>query len=100
MLKDLLLLGGNVHKNPGPLSFCHWNLGGLPTDNFLKKTLLQAFLCINDFDILILGESHLTSKIDESDLSIDGYSFQRCDNPDDNPRGGIIIYYKSFLSLS
>ena len=37
MLKGLLLLGGNVHKNPGPLSFCYWNLGGLPTDNFKKK---------------------------------------------------------------
>ena len=44
MLAYLVLLGGNVHKNPGPLSICHWNLGGLPTDNFLKKFLLQAFL--------------------------------------------------------
>ena len=36
MLFFLIVLGGNVHKNPGPLSFCHWNLGGLPTDNFKK----------------------------------------------------------------
>ena len=97
MIMLLLLLGGNVHRNADPLSFCYWNLGGLPTDNFLKKSLLQAFLCVNDFDIVILGESHLTSKTDENELSIDGYSFQRCDNPGDVSRGGIIIYHKSSL---
>ena len=72
-------------------------MGGLPTDNFSKKTLLEAFLCVHDFDIVILGESYLTSKIDENELSIDGYSFQRCDNPDDVSRGGIMIYHKSSL---
>ena len=97
LFKLLLLLDGNVHKNPGPLSICHWNLGGFPTDNFLKKTLLHAFLCVNNFDIIVLGESHLTSKINDNDLEIDGYSFERCDHPDDVPRGGIIIYYKSSL---
>ena len=97
MLAFLILLGGNVHKNPGPLSFCHWNLGGLPTENFLKKFLLQAFLSVNDFDIVVLGETHLTSKITNNDLEIDGYSFERCDHPGDSPRGGIGVYYKSTL---
>ena len=36
-LMFLILLGANVHRNPGPFSFCYWNLGDLPTDNFLKK---------------------------------------------------------------
>ena len=97
MLFFLIVLGGNVHKNPGPLSFCHWNLGGLPTDNFLKKILFQAFLCFNDFDIVILGETHLCSKINENELNIEGYSFKHCDHPNDTSRGGIGIYYKSFL---
>ena len=70
MLFFLIVLGGNVHKNPGPLSFCHRNLGRLPTDNFLKKILLQAFLCVNDFDIVILRETHLCSKINENELNI------------------------------
>ena len=97
MLAFLVLLGGNVHKNPGPLSFCHWNLGGLATDNFLMKFLLQAFLCVNDFDIVILGETHLTSKITNDDLNIEGYSFERIDYPNDDPRGGVGIYYKTSL---
>ena len=89
ILISLILLGGNVHKNPGPLKFCYWNLGGLPTDNVLKKTLLEAFLCANDFDIGILGESHLTSNVDETDIKIDGYSFKRSDNPNDDASGGL-----------
>ena len=99
ILVFLILLGGNVHRNPGPLSFCHWNLGGLPTDNFSKKFLLEAFLCVNGFDIVILGETHLTSKVTDDELNIEGYSFKRCDHPNDNPRGGIGIYYKSSLPL-
>ena len=72
-------------------------MSGLPTDNFLKKTLLQAFLCVNNFDIVVLGETHLTSKIDNNDLEIGGYSFERSDHPNDDARGGIGIYYKSSL---
>ena len=72
---SLILLGGNVHKNPGPLEFCYWNLGGLPTDNLLKKPLLEAFLCANDFGIVIFGESHLTSNGDANDIKIEGYTY-------------------------
>ena len=93
----LLILLDDIHKNPGPLSICHWNLSGLPTDNFLKKTLLQAFLCVNNFDIVVLGETHLTSKIDNNDLEIEGYSFERSDHPDGDARGVIGIYNKSSL---
>ena len=50
-----LLLAGDIHKNPGPLTFCHLNLGGLLTGNFANKYLLEAFLVVNDFDIVVLG---------------------------------------------
>ena len=99
VLASLILLAGDIFTNPGPLTFCHWNLGGLQTDNFAKKYLLEAFLAVNDFDIVVLGETHLTSKIDEDDLEIDGYTNKRCDHPDDMSRGGIAVYYKSALSV-
>ena len=94
---SLILLGGNVHKNPDPLKFCYWNLGGLQTDNFLKKTLLEAFFCGNDFDFVIIGESYPTSNVDENYINIGGYSFKLSDNPNDDARGGVIVYHK--LSL-
>ena len=61
----------------------------------MKKTLLETFLCAKDFDIVILGESHLTSNVDENDIKIDGYSFKRSDNPNDDAMGGVIVYHKS-----
>ena len=57
--------------------------------------MLEAFLCANDFDIVILGESQLTSNVDENDIKIDGYSFKRSDNPNDDARGGVTVYHKS-----
>ena len=53
VLVSLLLLAGDIRKNPGPLTFCH--LGGLPTDNFANKYLFEAFLVVDDFDIVVLG---------------------------------------------
>ena len=59
--------------------------------------MLQAFLCVNDFDIVVLDETHLTSKVDENELRIEGYSFERYDHQDDISRGGIGVYYKTNL---
>ena len=75
--------GSNVHKNPDPLSFCHWNFGGLSTDNFSKKILLQAFLYVNE---------NCFYKFD-----IEGYCLT-CDHPCDTCRGDIGVYYKSSIS--
>ena len=86
-----------MNKDPGPLSLCHWILGGLPSNKFLKKSLLEAFLSVNDYDILILGETHLTSSTNVEDLVIDGYDFKRCDHPNNEARGGIMVYYKQCL---
>ena len=43
------------------------------------------------------GETNLYSKINENELNIEGYSSKHCDHPNDPSRGGIGIYYKSFL---
>ena len=61
------------------------------------KNSPSSFFCVNDFDIVILGETHLCSKINENELNIEGYSFKHCDHLNDTSRGGIGIYYKSFL---
>ena len=64
-----------------------------------KKHLIEAFLAVNDFDIVVLGETHLTSQIDEDDLEIDGYSIKRCDHPNGKSRSDIAVYYKSDLPI-
>ena len=35
--------------------------------------------------------------LNENKLNNEGYSFKHCDHPNDTSRGGIGIYYKSFL---
>ena len=70
--------GSNVDKIPCPFSICHWNLRG----NLFEKFLLQAFLSVHDFDIVL--ETHLSSRIGDNELYIEGYSFQWCGRPNDN----------------
>ena len=52
--------------------------------------------------IVILGESHLTSKIDKNDLKIDDHRIERCGHLDDMSRGGkqSIISHPFLLHLN
>ena len=100
MLFFLIVLGGGGGGGVDgmctkiPLNFGHWNLGGLSTDNFLR-ILLQAFLCVNDFDIVISDETHLCSKINENELNIEGYSFKHCDHPNDTSLFFLFMHFYS-----
>ena len=47
--------------NPGPrpnpchsFSICHWNLNSLTAHNYLKVSLLQAYVAIKKFDVVYL----------------------------------------------
>ena len=55
---------GDIETQPGPrppnnFKLAYWKMGGLPTDNFSKKTNLEAFLSNNKLDIVMIGETHL-----------------------------------------
>ena len=54
---------GNIEENPGPklnscdcLSLCHWNLNNIHPLNFIKLSLLHAYISINKTDIICLSE--------------------------------------------
>ena len=104
---SLILLSGDIEPNPGPrdgrttLSVCHWNLNSVWVDDFSKITQISAFLSVHSFDIFCLGETFLTSQIQDDDprLEIEGYEILRCDHPSDTKRGGVSIYYRDHLSL-
>ena len=60
----LLLRSGDVETNPGPkkssvIKFCHWNLNGLAAHDFLKVSLIEAFITTHNFDIICLLETFL-----------------------------------------
>ena len=99
-------LNGDIEENPGPtanscdcLSICHWNLNRLCARNFIKLSLLRAYISINKIDIICLSETYLNSSIpsDDDNLELPGYNLVRADNPTNTKRGGfafiIIIPY-------
>ena len=101
-------LSGDIKENPGlqpkscdSLSICHWNLNSIPAHNFIKLSLLHAYISVNKLDIICLSETYLGSSISSNDgnLEIVGYTLVRADNPNNTKRGGVCIYYLNSLPL-
>ena len=102
----LLIRSGDIETNPGPmkqscLKFFHWNLNGLAAHDFIKLTLIEAYIASNNFDIVCLSETFLDSSIsnDDSRIKIAGYSLLRVDHSSNTKKGGVCICYKDFLPL-
>ena len=108
LLKSLLLLlSGDVEKNPGPkshsnLKVCHYNLNSLASHNFAKVSSLKAYNAVHRYDIICISETFLDTSISSNDpsLVLDGYTIIRADNPMDLKKGGVCIYFKQTLPLN
>ena len=63
--------------------------------------LLKVYIAIHKIDIICISETYLDSSTpsDDSNLGISGYTLVRSDHPSNSKRGGVCIYYKSFLPL-
>ena len=90
---------GNIEKNPGPkpsqrFSVCHGNLNSISAHNFLKLSLLRAYITVHNFDVICLSETYLDSSAlhDDDNLQIPGYNLYRKDHPLNVKRGGVCIY--------
>ena len=64
----LVLLSGDVKINAGPkrtpkanLSICHWNMNSISAHNYVKLSLLRAYLAFHNFDIICHTETYLNS---------------------------------------
>ena len=104
----LVLLSGDVEINLGPIrntnetfSVCHWNLNSLLVYNYNKLFLLRAYIAVHKFDVICLSETYLDSTVasDDENLEITGYNLVRSDHPANNERGGVCLYYKTYLPL-
>ena len=104
----LIKLSGDIEENPSPklnsfqkLSICHWNLNSITAHNFIKVSLLIAYNSIYKYDIIYLSETYLNSStvLGDDSLEIPGCNFVRCDHSMNTKRGGVCVYYKSYLSL-
>ena len=64
----LIRPSGYIKMNPGPkpnpchsFSICHWNLNSLTAHNYLKVSLLWAYVAIKKFDVVCLSETFFNS---------------------------------------
>ena len=96
----LITLSSDVETNPGPkrnftetFSLCHWNLLSISSHNYVKISLLKAYLTVHKFDIICLSETYLDSSTwpDDGNLEIEGYDIVRADHPTNTKPGGVCI---------
>ena len=108
LLSLLLLLCGDIERNPGPkkdswcnFPFCHWNLNSVTAHNFNKLISLEAYNTHHKFDVICLSETFLDSSWSSEDpaLVLDGYKLVRADHPKDTKRGGVCIYFRESLPI-
>ena len=106
-LQNILIQHGDIELNPGPnkknkpLSCCHWNVNSLAAHKFLKKSSLEAYNSIHNYDFICISETYLDSSIssDDKDIAIEGYNIIRADHPSNLKKGGVCIYYKESLAV-
>ena len=94
--------------NPGPkpnpchsFSICHWNLNSLATHNYLKVSLLRAYVAIEKFDVVCLSETYLDSSnlSNDDNFYLPDYNLVRADHRSNVKKGGICLYFKDSLPL-
>ena len=73
----------------------HLNVNGLLNKMSEIRFLLQK----TRFDILGLTETHLNNKIEDDQISVDGYKMVRKDRECGNSWGGCVMYYKNCLNV-
>ena len=86
----LIRQSGDIEMNPGPkpnpchsFSICHWNLNSLAAHNYLKVSLLRAYVAIKKFDVVCLSEIYLDSSYlsDNDNFYLPGYNLVTVDRP-------------------
>ena len=76
-------LSSDIKENLGPkpssnqrFSISHWNSNGISAHNYIKISLLRAYISTHKFDVICISETYLDSdrSDDENNLKIAGYN--------------------------
>ena len=104
----VLKLSSGIEENPEPkpssnqsFSICHWNLNSISAHNYIKVSLLRAYISTHKFDVICISETYLDSDTsdDEDNLKIAGYNLIWADHPSNTKQDGVCIYYKHSLTF-
>ena len=83
------------------MTCCHWNLNSVTAHKILKKSSIEAYSSIHNYDFICINETSLDSSasFDDKDIAIEGYNVVRADHPSNHKKGGVCIYYKKSLAI-
>ena len=104
----IISLNGDIEENPGSkrnsnqlFSICHWKFNSITAHNYLKISLLRAYISLHNFDVVCISETYLASAtaLDDENLEIAEYNLLMADHASNSKRGGVCEYYKSSLAL-
>ena len=104
----VLKLSGDIEENLGAkpssnqsFSICHWNLNSISAHNYIKVSLLRAYISTPKFDVICIFETYLDSDTTDYDdnVKIAGCNLIRADHPSNAKRGGVCVYYKLSLAF-
>ena len=78
-----------------------WNPNGPAAHDFLKVSLIEAFITTHNFDIICFSETFLDCTVSQHDenIMINWYLLLRADHTSNGKRGGVCLYFKEHLPL-
>ena len=67
----------------------------------LKKSLIEAYNSIHNYDFICISKTYLDSSVslDDKDIAIESYNIARADHPGNHKKGGVCIYCKKPLAV-
>ena len=104
----IIRLSGDIEEMSGPrcksnqsFSICHWNLNSITAHNYLKISLLRAYISLYNLDVVCISETYLdsTTAFDDENLAFTEYHLLKADHASNSKRGSVCAYYKNSLAL-
>ena len=90
-------LSGDIEENPDPKCNCsiyHWTLGSMTAHNYLKTSLLRAYISLHNVDVVSISETYRDSNTENDGRILESAKFDllRADHACYSKRGGVCIY--------
>ena len=108
-IDTLLILSGDIEKNPGPskiknnLNFGFWNVDSLLSKEGARIPRIECLDAIHNFDLFGVCESYLNDAVELNDLNMHGFCsppFRAdCPSANEHKKGGVCLYYKDYLPI-
>ena len=95
-------MDGDIHLNSGPdniFLFMHWNVNSLPAHDFARIRQINAYKSNYNVHLVTISETALSSTTSNDEIKIEGYEPTRCDLPNNDTHGGVLIDHSIDLSV-